>query len=189
MIGDAFDASKPAPGLIALVESGAVDVKGKTVLVPGCGRGYDLALFSKHGASKATGLEISETAAAAAKDWLQAAAPEAPASVEVEDFFQYAPDTPADLVYDYTFFCAIHPSLRAAWGQKMGELVRPGGELITMQFPLVEKPEGPPYGVSREAYAEVLGPHGFEEFYNEVPEKSHPDRGGKERVGRWRKRT
>lgn len=33
----AFDACKPAPSLVKLLESGQVQVQGKRVFVPGCG--------------------------------------------------------------------------------------------------------------------------------------------------------
>jgi SAM-dependent methyltransferase len=44
--------------------------KRKRVLVPGCGKGYDLAVFAAHGYD-AYGIEISENALAAAENWLK----------------------------------------------------------------------------------------------------------------------
>ncbi|DBB13505.1 TPA: hypothetical protein ACH3X3_000553 [Trebouxia sp. C0006] len=35
--GQAFDASATSPALLALIEQGKLEVRGKKVLVPGCG--------------------------------------------------------------------------------------------------------------------------------------------------------
>lgn len=53
---------RSSPALVSLLDSGAVEVAGTRVLVPGCGRGYDLVEFSRRGAAEAVGLEISKTA-------------------------------------------------------------------------------------------------------------------------------
>ncbi|KAG1669495.1 hypothetical protein FOA52_015662 [Chlamydomonas sp. UWO 241] len=51
--GQKFDLGQTAPSLQALLTSGQLDVKGRRVLVPGCGRGYDVAAFAAAGASAA----------------------------------------------------------------------------------------------------------------------------------------
>ena len=44
---------RSSPALVSLLDSGAVEVAGTRVLVPGCGRGYDLVEFSRRGAAEA----------------------------------------------------------------------------------------------------------------------------------------
>lgn len=44
------------------------NLKGKRVLVPGCGRGYDVVSFVEKGAEKAVGLELAPSAVAAAEE-------------------------------------------------------------------------------------------------------------------------
>ncbi len=63
-----------------------------------------------------------------------------------------------DLVFDYTFFCAIDPGLRGDWGSRMGAVVGEGKYLLCLMYPLgqVKPEEGPPFGVSDEAYADAL---------------------------------
>jgi hypothetical protein len=58
-------------------------------------------------------------------------------------------DQKFDFIYDYTFLCALDLELRDQWAQKMADLVRPGGELMTLIFPISETKEGgPPFKVS-----------------------------------------
>lgn len=61
-----------------------------------------------------------------------------PLCSEAADFFSFPlpSNQPFSFAFDYTFFCAIPPSLRAKWGQRYGEVVRPGGLLVALAFPL-----------------------------------------------------
>ena len=65
-----------------------------------------------------------------------AAAPRSP------DFFALSVAEPFDVVYDCTFLCAIEPELRRAWAAKMAEIIKPGGELLVLVFPVRESLEG-----------------------------------------------
>lgn len=70
----------------------------------------------------------------------------------------------------------------------MSELLKVGGLLLCLEFPL-GKPielEGPPWGVTKEAYEEVLGKVGFERVWREEPKKTHAQ-GGKDHLSLWRK--
>ncbi|KAL4959265.1 S-adenosyl-L-methionine-dependent methyltransferase [Aspergillus stella-maris] len=55
-----------------------------------------------------------------------------------------------DLIYDYTFLCALHPSRRSDWAERMAELLWPGGFLVCLEFPMYKDPDapGPPWGVN-----------------------------------------
>ena len=80
------------------------------------------------------------------------------------DFFSYAdPGGAFDLGYDYTFLCALHPSMRKDWATAWGKHLKPGGELITLIFPVDpsrEGVEGPPWPVTPELYKDLLVPIG-----------------------------
>ncbi|KAG5523056.1 hypothetical protein RHGRI_035016 [Rhododendron griersonianum] len=62
-----------------------------------------------------------------------------------EDFFIWHPTELFDLIFDYTFFCAIEPGMRSAWASRMQYLLKPDGELITLMFPISDHVGGPPY--------------------------------------------
>jgi hypothetical protein len=68
--GDRFDISAPHKALIAWLHK----LPAGRALVPGCGRGYDLQAFATKD-RHATGLDVSETGVAAAKEYLNSAIP------------------------------------------------------------------------------------------------------------------
>jgi hypothetical protein len=64
------------------------------------------------------------------------------------------------LVWDHTFFCAIAPEQRRAWGKMVGRALAPGGAVQALVFPC-DKPAsegGPPHGFAPEAMGAALGP-------------------------------
>ena len=199
-----FDARRAAPAFVRALEAGRVAAAGRRALVPGAGRGYDLELLVRNGAASVTGLEISPSAVAAASAYLDGALEEeegdngqlsarAKAAVVEADFFTFEPTgadlNGFDLVYDYTFFCALEPGQRDAWAARMGRLVKPGGNLVTLMFPLDgDRPGGPPFSVSKADYLDRLA-NGREPLFavesvEDVPAAaSHPERGGREALG------
>ena len=101
--GQAFDATRCEPSFQALIDAGGLPT-GRA-LVPGCGRGYAVAALASEDRA-VTGLEISETAKAAADAHLRGVGCTA-GKVIVDDFFTHEPDQPYDLAFDSTFLCAI----------------------------------------------------------------------------------
>jgi len=85
--------------------------------------------------------------------------PPANVTFKIADFFTFSvPEGGFDLVYDYTFMCALPPALRADWGARLRQLVKPGGYLIALAWPIDGgRTDGPPYSVSVAAYEEALG--------------------------------
>lgn len=60
--GAAFDAKESSPALISAFGKGGIcPAEGRSLLVPGCGRGYDVRWGIRAGAVVAHGLEISPT--------------------------------------------------------------------------------------------------------------------------------
>lgn len=82
---------------------------------------------------------------------------------------------------------AIPPTRRPEWGQVMNRLVKPGGYLITLVFPLDPKVDyGPPFYVRPEHYVEVLGDR-WEKIVDKIPEMSLESHKNKERLVVWKK--
>ena len=48
------------------------------------------------------------------------------------------------------FLCAMPPHMRPDWGKRMAEIIKPGGTLIALQYPLKEKAKQPPFTLSVE---------------------------------------
>lgn len=144
----------------------------KKALVPGCGGGYDVQLFASYGYD-AYGLDASKIAVDKAEQHLRAQGKEQTYKLQsiqngrgeacflLADFFRddflaathegVHPSKPRtfDIIYDYTFLCALPPPLRPRWAARMSQLLAPGGILICTEYPLGKDPRlgGPPFGV------------------------------------------
>ncbi|PLB48524.1 thiol methyltransferase [Aspergillus steynii IBT 23096] len=173
---DLWDRSKPSPALIDLVEERrdlfhpvTGDGRRKRALVPGCGKGYDVVMLALHGFD-VYGLDVSATGVSTAQDYArgelanpqsynfgsESSATEAKTkkgevTILQGDFFKSDWDRGMrfDLIYDYTFLCALHPTMRLAWASRMADLLAPTGQLVCLEFPLWKDPKlpGPPWGL------------------------------------------
>lgn len=155
--GEMFDKECPLPEFKRRVEESRIP-GGNVALVPGCGRGYDIELLTRAGLfQRVVGVEVSPTGVSVARDYLSSVSPKLTNDYEImcADFFKDRLPS-ADFVYDYTFFCAINPSQRSDWGRRMAEIVNPGGTLVTIIYPDIEKDGGPPFAVNIDAYQSVL---------------------------------
>jgi len=200
--GTRFDAMKSSPALVHLLDREGSPIptgSGKKALVPGCGRGYDLITFATRGWD-AVGLEISESGQATAAAYLSGCdCGSGKAAVVLGDFLgdaaaSHVEDGSIDLAFDYTLFCAIKPYERKAWAAAMARVIKKGGQLITLQYPLasesddsVDWAKGPPFPLTPKLYKDVLEPAGFKATLDEeVPAaRSHPRREGRERIVVW----
>jgi len=187
-----WNAGAVQPPLKELIEnnSGGIEwPKTGRALVPGCGAGHDVVYLASALGLRAMGLDASKTAVDKATASIkEKPLPKGEATFEVTDFFTYKPAERFNLVYDYTFFVAIPPTLRNDWGMKMAELINPGGFLITLAFPIEPYSEGgPPYYVRAEHYDGPLG-SAFEKVIDRVPETSAPAHVGKERLLVWKRK-
>ena len=64
----------------------------------------------------------------------------------------------ANVAYDYTFLCAIPPSLRSSWAETYTRLLAKDAVLISLVFPIHgDRPGGPPFSLSPELVRELLG--------------------------------
>ena len=187
-----WDAGKSPPILQQLLQE-LHPKPGSRALVPGCGAGWDVFTLARAGV-RALGLDVAPVAIERFESLRgELGIPAENASAEVADFFSFTP-TPFDLVWDYTFFCALQPERRGDWATALSRLVKPRGELWTLMFPvpanqtLPERPKGPPFPVTPALYAEHLEPHGFERLELREVRGSNPGREGKEWLARWQKR-
>lgn len=187
--GECFDKGGALPELEHALRDESLPTSGR-VLVPGCGRGYDVAAFAGTGGySEVVGVDISGTGVAAAREYVEGCGVAGPWRVEAGDFFagawDEAPDGTQgtfDVVYDYSFFCAIPVEWRGAWGRRMRQVVRRGGVLVTVMYPVgkARAEGGPPHGVAEGDYEEVLRAGFVKREARRVEDgRVHPGREGK----------
>ncbi|KAF9365077.1 hypothetical protein BGX34_011499 [Mortierella sp. NVP85] len=157
------------------------------VLVPGCGRGVDV-FYLRNTNRKVYGLDISPIAVQDCQNQQKDEnIPDSQVEFMVGDFFKFdIPEGAFQLIYDYTFFCAIQPEQRPQWGHRMAELISKDGVLITLMYPLADHAGGPPFAVSEAAYHEQLDPNFECLLLDDCP--SFPARQGKEKIAVWRRK-
>jgi hypothetical protein len=179
-----WDAGKSAPVLHELVAADALP-HGRA-FVPGAGSGYDLLTLASEQRT-AVGLDL----APVAKTQFESLAAGHPHRERTEyvvgDAFAYVPQTRFDLMWDYTFLCALPAELRPQWAALVDRVLAPHGELVALIFPVVpdaDPDEGPPYPMTPELVTDLLAP-GFSVKSIAPVERSNPGRSGKEWLGRF----
>jgi methyl halide transferase len=121
--------------------------KEMRILIPGAGKAYEAVYFHQLGFRRVFVLDW----AMGAFDHLRLAAPDFPVEhLLCNDFFEL--DGEFDLVLEQTFFCALSPSLRTDYVNKMASLLPSGGTLAGLLFASPFEREGPPFGGTEMEY-------------------------------------
>lgn len=142
-----WDRGAASPQLLRWRDEGAFTA-GTTVLVPGCGSGWEVAELATAGVD-VIGLDY----AAAAVDRCRQHLAERGLQAQVlqADVLQWSPTAPVDAVYEQTCLCALHPDHWTAYAAQLHAWLKPGGRLLAlfMQAPAAGAPDGfvtgPPY--------------------------------------------
>lgn len=179
-------------------------IKRRKALVPGAGRGHDVLLLASHGYD-AYGLDLAADAADAARENMArywntnngAYAAKDPTvgrgtvTFLTGDFFEFDFSSVEglcnyvdksgifrgfDLIFDYTFLCALTPDLRPHWSRAIVRNLSHdvdsggGGKLVCLEFPTTKPTDaqGPPFAVPHVLYEVLLTHPGTEIPY-------HPD--------------
>ncbi|MCB2206053.1 methyltransferase domain-containing protein [bacterium] len=155
------------------------------VLIPCSGRGYDALLFAGRG-WEVTAVDF----AAEPLEWLRAEARHAglPVTVLQEDMFSLAHTHAAsyDLIVEYTCVCAIDPARRQEFLEFSHAVLRPGGILMALLFPVDGRPGGPPFSIDVEEFKREAASR-FSLAHESTPGTSVKPRLGKERLLIWQK--
>ncbi|TAQ83924.1 hypothetical protein B7494_g7752 [Chlorociboria aeruginascens] len=179
----------------------------KRALVPGCGKGYDVLVFASFGYD-AWGLEVSETAIKACEELEKETRQADEYQVKNRDVgkgavnfihgdfygteWQGQASDRFDVIYDYTFLCAMPPDKRPEWALRMSQLLSPEGRLFCIEFPTYNRPAvgGPPWAVRKETYLEHLKRPGEKIPYDEdsfvVVEDAQANSDALKRIAHWK---
>jgi SAM-dependent methyltransferase len=175
-----WDLGKASPPLEDYIKQlGNKDLK---ILLPGCGNGYEALLMAELGFTNLTVLDIAPLAVEKLQDRLQSYP-----SVRIlcKDFFEHVDNY--DLILEQTFFCALPPSMREQYVQKMAELLVPQGKLVGLLFATEFDKAGPPFGGTTEEYLQLFSPY-FTDAILEPCLNSIRPRQGNELFVKWVKK-
>ena len=155
--------------------------RGKICIV-GCGHGYDAVMFALKG-FEVTAVDFAPSAITA----LESISEKENVNVHIlqSDIFSLAPKY--DCVFDYVIeqacFCAINPERRKEYERLVYKILKPGGKLIGLWFPLDKTiaEGGPPWGITIEEVKSI-----FENVWiierEEFPEISIQQRKNREKL-------
>ncbi|MEE2765454.1 MAG: methyltransferase domain-containing protein [Candidatus Neomarinimicrobiota bacterium] len=173
------DAGWDLGGVTPIFESIAQDINPGKLCIVGCGCGYDVIMFAKQGFD-VTAVDFAPFPIKAVRYM----AFESSLNINIlqADIFSLSPkyDKKFDYVIEQTCFCAIHPEKRHDYGKIIHAVLKPGGKLIGLWFPLDKKLEdgGPPWGTSVDDVKSLFS-NGWEierEEFHELSVNSRQDR-------------
>lgn len=124
-----------------------LDNKNLKILIPGAGNAYEAEFLFSLGFKNVFVLDFAE----APLQNIKKRQPDFPSNHLIQqDFFEHQGQY--DLIIEQTFFCAINPSLRPKYVQKMSGMLTPNGKLVGLLFNDVLNADKPPFGGNREEY-------------------------------------
>lgn len=143
------------------------------ILIPGCGNAYEAAYLLEKGFTNITLIDIVPDLVNSIKERLSAY-PGHQLNVICGDFFSL--NQKFDLVLEQTFFCALNPTLRKNYADKMFELLNPGGKLVGVLFNRSFE-GGPPFGGNKKEYAGLFSERFHINVLNECYHSIDPRKG------------
>ncbi|HVQ60560.1 MAG TPA: methyltransferase domain-containing protein [Burkholderiales bacterium] len=152
--------------------------RGRRVLIPGCGSGYELRAFAEAGHDV-----LAVDFAPAAVERAQKILGTLSEHVRLADFFESGFGAPFDLVYERAFLCSLPRPLRPRYVQRTLELLAPQGRIAGFFF-FEDGERGPPFGL-KSGELEALFAGRFERVTDAAVSDSIPIFQGKERWQVW----
>lgn len=124
--------------------------KNIRILIPGAGNAYELDYFIEKGFHNVFVIDYAQQPI----DAIIKRNKTLEKHLICDDFFNHKGSY--DLIIEQTFFCALHPNLRANYVSKMHDLLSEKGKIsgLLFDFPLTEA--GPPFGGSTEEYLNLF---------------------------------
>jgi len=166
----------------ALAQFLKTEPRGRRVLVPGCGSGYEVRAFAESGHDV-----LAVDFAPAAVERAQKILGPLSERVRLADFFESDFGAPFDLVYERAFLCSLPRALRPRYAQRVARLLEPEGRIVGFFF-FEGGERGPPFGLKPGELETLLGAN-FERTADAAVHDSIPIFAGKERWQIWKVRS
>ncbi len=146
-----WDLGKPSTPLKEYIDQ--LQNKKINILIPGAGNGYEAEYLYNKGFENVTVIDIVDEPL----HNLQKRIPDFPKeNLIFADFFEHSGSY--DLILEQTFFCALPPTLRSNYVEKMYELLKPTGKLVGVLFTAPLNTEMPPFAIPEAEYLKLFSP-------------------------------
>ena len=173
-----WDLGEPTPVFTNI----AKNIRPGNLCILGCGHGYDAIMFSQNGFN-VTAVDFAPTPIKYINDKAREL------SLDIitiqENIFSLSPrlDNHFDYIIEQTCFCAIDPQKRKAYHDLVYNLLKPGGTIIGLWFPIGKSLSegGPPFTVS-EKEVKLLFNNRWSIEKEEFPNDSIESRLGREKL-------
>jgi len=145
-----WDLGEVSPPLKAYIDQ--LEDKSIRILIPGCGNSYEASYLLEKGFTDITVIDLAPALTVSLQQKFPA---EIYPTLKIinGDFFEL--DDKFDLVLEQTFFCALEPSLRQRYIEKMNTVLVPGGKIAGVLFNR-EFEGGPPFGGNEKEYRNIF---------------------------------
>ncbi len=148
--------------------------KDLKILIPGGGNSYEAEYLFKQGFKNVFVVDIS---AVPFENLLQREPNFPKGNLIQKDFFKL--NGKYDLILEQTFFCALDPSLRKQYVEKMHDLLADDGKLVGLLFDAPLNETKPPFGGNKALYKEYFKNHfsfkKLETAYNSIPPRQEKE--------------
>lgn len=145
--------------------------KDLKILIPGGGNSYEAEYLFENGFNNVFVVDISSIPLKNLAERIPSFPKE---NLLHADFFELE-DT-FDLILEQTFFCALDPSLREAYTDKMHQLLKPDGKLVGLLFNIPLNDDKPPFGGNKDEYEKLFSEkfkiEKMETAYNSIPPRA-----------------
>ena len=169
-------------GVTPVFDSISNELNQGKVCIVGCGRGYDAIMFAKKGFD-VTAVDFAPTPIFKLnKLAIQKSVTITTVQDDIFSLVGKYPDT-FDYVIEQTCFCAIHPNRRKEYEILVRTILKPGGKLVGLWFPLDKSQEegGPPWGTTIDEVKSTFN-SGWKIEKEEFPSQSVEPRKGREKL-------
>ena len=144
-----WDLGQVSPPLKAYIDQ--ITDKNIKILIPGCGNSYEAEYLLQQGFTNVNVIDIAPELVERLKSKFKS---NLHINIILGDFFEHSGEY--DLILEQTFFCALDPSLRRKYVEKMANLLKSGGKIAGVLFSKIFEMTGPPFGGTKEEYQELF---------------------------------
>ncbi|MCF8413671.1 MAG: class I SAM-dependent methyltransferase [Melioribacteraceae bacterium] len=151
---DRWSLNTTTPAFVRLLEEEKFDPFSKIAFI-GCGKGDDVIYYSGKGLD-VTGFDFSESVLRAARN--KASDQNMKAKFInldlLKEIGKYA--NSFDYIFEYVTFCAVHPNHVPLLIKNSFGMLKSGGKLISLLFPIEKRIGGPPFGLELDIFLEMF---------------------------------